>query len=112
MRTADDDTLMLSLSQSHLSNGEDGKTDSSQQISSAAAASDGVLNGRTARRPAPAAAAGPLLFPVYEHVESEAGQYGVLELGVLVHDDGDDAHVGEEAPRSAHNVLPSQPILN
>ena len=51
------------------------------------------------------------LFPVYEHVESEAGEDGVLELGVLVHDDGDDAHVRQEAPRPAHHVLAAQPVL-
>ena len=53
----------------------------------------------------------PLLFPVYEDVEAEAGEDGVLELGVLVHDDGDDAHVGQEATRPTHHVLAGQPVL-
>ena len=53
----------------------------------------------------------PLLFPVYEDVEPEAGEDRVLELGVLVHDDGDDADVGQEAPRPPHHVLAGQPVL-
>ena len=48
---------------------------------------------------------------MYEHVEAEAGEDGVLELGVLVHDDGDDADVGQEAPRPPHHVLARQPVL-
>ena len=51
------------------------------------------------------------LFPVDEDVESEAGEDGVLELWVLVHDDGDDADVGEEAPGAANDVLLRQPVL-
>jgi len=50
-------------------------------------------------------------FSVYEHVKAEAGQHGVLELGVLVHDDGHDAHEGQEAARPANHVLAAQPIL-
>ena len=48
---------------------------------------------------------------MYEHVEPEAGQDRVLELGVLVHYDGDDADVGEEPPRPANHVLAGQPVL-
>ena len=53
----------------------------------------------------------PPLFPVYEDVEPEAGEDRVLELGILVHDDGDDAHVGQEATRPTHHVLAGQPVL-
>ena len=48
---------------------------------------------------------------MYEHVEPETGQHGVLELWILVHDDGHDAHVREEAPGSPDHVLLRQPIL-
>ena len=46
-----------------------------------------------------------------EDVEAEASEDGVLELGVLVHDDGHDADVGEEAPRPPHHVLLGEPVL-
>ena len=42
---------------------------------------------------------------MYEHVEPEAGQHRVLDLGVLVHDDGDDADVGKEPAGAADDVL-------
>jgi hypothetical protein len=48
---------------------------------------------------------------VYEHVEAETGEDGVLELWILVHDDGDDAHVGKEAAGTTHNVLARKPVL-
>jgi len=52
-----------------------------------------------------------LLFSVYEHVDSQAEQNEALEFGILVHDDGDDADVGQESPGSAHHVFPAQPVL-
>ena len=42
---------------------------------------------------------------MYEDVEAQTSQDGVLELGVVVHDDGHDAHVGEEATGTAYHVL-------
>ena len=47
-----------------------------------------------------------------QDVEAEAGQDGVLELWILIHDDGDDADVGQESPGPAHHVLPLQPVLS
>ena len=40
-----------------------------------------------------------------EDVEAETGQDGVLELGVVVHDDRHDAHVGQEAAGTPDHVL-------
>ena len=48
---------------------------------------------------------------MYQHIKSQAGQHGVLELGVVVHDDCDNSHVGQEPASSAHHVLPVQPEL-
>ena len=48
---------------------------------------------------------------MYEHVKAQTGQYSVLELGVLVHDDCDDADIGQEAPGPAHHVLLGEPVL-
>ena len=42
---------------------------------------------------------------MYEHIEAEARQHGVLELGIVVHNDRDNAHVREEAPSSTNHVL-------
>ena len=43
-----------------------------------------------------------------ENVEAEAREDRVLELWVLVHDDGHDADVGQEAASSTHNVFPEK----
>ena len=40
-----------------------------------------------------------------EDVEAETGQDGVLELGVVVHDDRHDADVGKEAAGTTDHVL-------
>ncbi len=40
-----------------------------------------------------------------ENVEAETSQDGVFELGVLVHDDRHDAHVGQEATSPTDNVF-------
>ena len=40
-----------------------------------------------------------------EDVEAEASEDSVLELGVLVHDDGHDAHVGQEPAGTTHDVF-------
>ena len=42
---------------------------------------------------------------MYEHIEAKAREHGVLELGVVVHDDRDNSHVGEEAPSTTNNIL-------
>ena len=46
-----------------------------------------------------------LLLPMYEDIETEARQHGVLELGIVVHDDRHNAHVREEAPCPTNHVL-------
>ena len=43
-----------------------------------------------------------------ENVEAEAREDRVLELWVLVHDDGHDADVGQEAASSTYNVFPEK----
>merc|ERR1712090_97256 len=53
-----------------------------------------------------------LLLPMYEHIEAEARQHGVLELGIVVHNDRHNAHVREEAPSSTNHVLSVQPELS
>ena len=45
------------------------------------------------------------LLPMYEHIEAETREHGVLELGVVVHDDRDNSHIGEEAPSTTNNIL-------
>ena len=42
-----------------------------------------------------------------EDIEAETGQDGVLELGVVVHDDRHDADIGEEAAGTPDHVLKS-----
>ena len=42
---------------------------------------------------------------MYEHIDAEAREHGVLELGVVVHDDRDNSHIGEEAPCTTNNIL-------
>ena len=42
---------------------------------------------------------------MYEHIEAETREHGVLELGVVVHDDRDNSHIGEEAPSTTNNIL-------
>ena len=46
-----------------------------------------------------------ILLPMYEHIEAKAREHGVLELGIVVHDDRHNAHVREEAPCPANHVL-------
>ena len=48
---------------------------------------------------------------MYEDVDAQAEEDDALELGVLVHDDGDDSDVGEEASGAAHDVFAAQPEL-
>ena len=37
---------------------------------------------------------------MYEHIEAQAGEDSVLELGIVVHDNRHDAHVREEASKT------------
>ena len=46
-----------------------------------------------------------LLLPMYEHIEAEARQHGVLELGIVVHDDRHNAHIREESPSPTNHIL-------
>ena len=46
-----------------------------------------------------------ILLPMYEHIEAKAREHGVLELGIVVHDDRHNAHIREEAPCAANHVL-------
>ena len=40
-----------------------------------------------------------------EHEQAEAGQNGVFELGIIVHQNSHDSHVRNEAASSADHVL-------
>ena len=42
---------------------------------------------------------------MYEHIEAETRQHGVLELGIVVHYDRHNAHVREEASCPTNHVL-------
>jgi len=46
-----------------------------------------------------------------EDEETEARQDGVFEFRIIVHENGDDADVGNETPRAADHVFLSQPEL-
>ena len=45
------------------------------------------------------------LFSMYENVEAETGEDGVLELWVLVHDDGDNPDVRKESASTTNYVF-------
>ena len=45
------------------------------------------------------------LFSMYENVEAETGEDGVLELWVLVHDDGDNPDVRKESASTTDYVF-------
>lgn len=53
-----------------------------------------------------------VLFAMQQHVESQDSENGVLQIRVLVHQDGDHSDVGQEPLRPAHNVLLREPHLS
>lgn len=46
-----------------------------------------------------------------QHVNGEDAQNCVFEVWIFVHEDGDHAHVGQEAARTSHDVFFRQPQL-
>lgn len=46
-----------------------------------------------------------------QHINGQDAQDRVFEVWIFVHEDGDHAHVGQEAARTSHNVLFRQPQL-